>query len=321
VAVSLAGTVAYQATQVTQRNGGASVSVWGYATAPANHAGRMALWSNWQARPLSMAAAGLVFKNAATPGQGMDVQINLGQHRLCVWAWYFGWMLAVGLVLSALRGVSPVVAMLAAFAMMQFGLILLPQARVYPWDMPALFFATLAVAGWTRKRLLWISLALLVGMGFKESVGVFSILLLFWPETRLRTRVGLFLGGVMGCALVRYACLGALPAELIVPSAMGDMGGWVGYDNLRHLLLLNGYDKPLSQSTWLATGGLMLPFLLSFRYRDGGWWTGVALFVLLVGTAIVVEYRIFYEMIPLIVVWLLRREDSPPPPVPAGAVV
>ena len=311
VALSLSVTVAHQAVKVAENDPERdSVHTWAYATQSGTEAGQGSLIPNWQARRLSLVSAGWAFRQAVVRLDDGRIQIRVATLKACIGKWYFGWMLAVCLALSLLRGVSPVAAMLAAFAMMQFGLIVLPQARAYPWDMPALCFATLAIVGWTWKRLWLVIPVLLVGTGFKESLAVFSLLLLFWPLPSWRSRLAWFALGAVGCVLVRFACLGRLATPEVVVA-----GHWVGIANLRHLAFMGGYGTPLSQNAWLATGGLMLPFLLSFRYRDGGWWTGVALWVLLAVTGIVIEYRIFYEMIPLIVVWLLHRNEVPGLPV------
>jgi hypothetical protein len=69
-----------------------------------------------------------------------------------------------------------------------------------PWDMPALFFASLAV---TRKNPATLLGTLFLSVFFKETVICFSILFLFWPHTSWRLRLCWFGTAIVLFVLIR----------------------------------------------------------------------------------------------------------------------
>jgi hypothetical protein len=60
----------------------------------------------------------------------------------------------------------------------------------YPWDMPALFFSALALLLALRRQSLALSAAILIGIAFKETILVWSLLFLFYAGRSWRWRLG-----------------------------------------------------------------------------------------------------------------------------------
>lgn len=219
-----------------------------------------------------------------------------GFQRL-VSGWTFGWMLAVLLLCAAMP--RPLLGLFGSAAGVSFAYGI--QGMVYPYDLPALFFATLAVFLVRRGHARWLPLVLALGTGFKETLVVFSVLPLFLDgkrNERLRA-VGYCL---LACfwvflAIDFYSGRSFWGFEAI--TAADD-----AQDANRWKLALN---LPLlmdpSSLVLFVNAGLALPLFLlpaeGDRLARGFRFVGALFVAGLFLLAHVGEYRIFFELIPL----------------------
>jgi hypothetical protein len=189
------------------------------------------------------------------------------------------------------------------------------DARVYPWDLPALFWYALFTMLVLRGRQRWL-LLIPLAVGFKETALVFALAYLIWREAGWRWRLAYF---ALACALSVAVKLGIDVVtgnpRYFFTMASGD--GQYLRENLRSLATLD------ARHLLFADAGLLAAFLLSpprgpmaFTLRAialvflGGilWWGNVQ------------EVRIFYELLPgslvgLAGAWapeLLSRSGSDP---------
>ena len=237
--------------------------------------------------------------------------------------WSFAWFFATQLLLifGARR---PLLYQLGTAAGVSFAYSL--QDMVYPYDLPALFFATLAVVLVRNGRDRWLPLVLAVGVGFKETVAVFAVSRLAGNgpfKVRLQA-----VGEVLAvCFLVMMAIdlysgrgFFAFEAHHQAETASDPTGP----------KLLQNLPTVLNPSTlvWAVNAGLALPlFLLPVRgdrLAGSFRWIGVFFAGGLLLFAGVGELRIWFELIPLCLhntIGFLGRSPTPvgdEAPAPAG---
>ena len=214
-----------------------------------------------------------------------------------VMRWSFAWFLATALLLLATD--RPLVYMFGTAAGVSFAYSL--QEMVYPYDLPALFFATLAFVLVRSRRHRWLPWVLAVGVGFKETVIVFSVAALFAHGPR-KTRWTWLAISVLACSLVMVAIdlYSGRPIfgfeSFSAAKDPDDPSGLKVWLNLPTLLTPSNF-------VWAVNAGLALPlFLLPTRghrlaqgFRCIGLLFAAGLFLF----AGVGELRIWFELIPL----------------------
>lgn len=190
-------------------------------------------------------------------------------------------------------------AMLANFSAITFAylpVVLGGEAtRIYPWDLPALFFMTLALLLIERSAPLVISaLVVFVGMFMKETVGIVFLL----PLARKQVRAAIFLLGaaVVGRVLAK-TITGWQPGfvELVGYCSPQEPNALRIWYNLRYCLQWEHAFHPLfTNAGWLLAAPLFMkksgrPMLLLLA--------GFAALTLLCG--VIHEYRIWLEAMPM----------------------
>ena len=212
--------------------------------------------------------------------------------------WSFVWFLATQLLLAfGLR--RPLLFMLGSTTGVTFAYSL--QEMVYPYDLPALFFATLVVVLTVRDRQTWLLPIVALGVGFKETIAVFAIAQLAGKgSTSLRLRrvaETLVLCLLVLVAIDLYSGRGLFAFEAVHETdAAGDPTG---------PKLLHNLPTALDLSTWVwaANAGLALPLFLlptqGDRRASTFRWIGVAFAAGLFLLAGVGELRLWFELLPL----------------------
>ncbi|MEM8930011.1 MAG: hypothetical protein AAGE94_02485 [Acidobacteriota bacterium] len=223
--------------------------------------------------------------------------------------WAFVWCFATLLLCYATD--RPMTMMFGTAAGVSFAYSL--QEMVYPYDLPALFFATLAVVLTVRRRHAWLPWVLGVGVGFKETLIVFAITTLFTDEPR-RVRFQTFAECLVACCLVMLAIdlySGRPPFGFEAFHQMQDPGDPAGPKLFANLTTLFS----ASSFVWCVNAGLALPLFLlptrGDRLARGCRWVGVAFAGGLFFFAGIGELRIWFELIPLCLVSVTRFLDRP----------
>lgn len=169
--------------------------------------------------------------------------------------------------------------------------------RIFPWDMPALFFFVLFVGAFHLRCNAYILIALIwLGIPFKETVGLLSLFPILLGNGGIRRRIGMTLLAVGGCVIVKVA--------IDILTHNSDVGLTMSH------LPLEG-DEPLLTSNlrefkgglpFLVNGGTLLSFLIRpGRSRTLLGMKAIAA-VFIVGNLIfgvITELRIWFEMIPI----------------------
>lgn len=111
----------------------------------------------------------------------------------CVW--YF---LMFAAIISFSR--KPLFFLLGAGAALQYAWLPMAEGQVTPWDGPSLFWWTLVLLINETKYRKSIVYLIPIGAMYKEIIAVLAILILFWDDRSVKSRLILF--GVVGCCSV-----------------------------------------------------------------------------------------------------------------------
>ncbi|MCG8457924.1 MAG: hypothetical protein MI919_16730 [Holophagales bacterium] len=226
--------------------------------------------------------------------------------------WTFAWFLATALLFLATD--RPLTYMLAAAVGVSFAYSL--QEMVYPYDLPALFFATLAFVLTVNRRHAWLPAALAVGTGFKETAAVFAVSTLFVDGPR-KTRSRALTECLVACILVMLA-IDLYSGRPLLGFEAFDQAQDPGDPTGPKLLGNLATAFTVSSFVWCANAGLALPLFLlptrGDRLAEGFRWIGLLFAAGLFLFAGVGELRIWFELIPLCLhnVMLFLRESEEP---------
>ncbi|MBN1825986.1 MAG: hypothetical protein JW958_06955 [Candidatus Eisenbacteria bacterium] len=189
--------------------------------------------------------------------------------------------------------------------------------RIYPWDMPALFFFCCFVLFVQRRWIRPLFLLLPIGILFKETLMIGCVAPLFLLGDR-RGRISRTAALVAVCAAAKAAAglLGGAPLFLSMRAV-----GWCTPEKenaSRFLYNLRILAEPRLAHPLLANGGTFLAGIFAALPRLRDETTRLYLTVLALFTAgllyysVIHEFRIWFEAIPislvLIVEWLRSRE-------------
>lgn len=112
---------------------------------------------------------------------------NMFYVRVGIWTVF--WLFLINLLFIILRKNFSLFYMFGIFTTLSFVYIPDIYARVYPWDMPALFFYSLFIFILAKGKLKWLILILPLATGFKETVIILSLIFLVWDEVSLKERI------------------------------------------------------------------------------------------------------------------------------------
>ncbi len=162
---------------------------------------------------------------------------------------------------------------------------------VMPWDMPAMFFFTVFVALVVTRRTQHIVWLAPLATGFKETAMVLPFAILFDNQFSFRKRGAAFVTGILLCFAVK-AAMGLWCGGALIHSMTTRHSG----NNLTYLL------TPILENPLLVNGGTLLVLLLMpIRDRIDMALRAVAVCFLygIFKYGNMIEYRIFFEMIPV----------------------
>jgi hypothetical protein len=282
--------------------------------------GLMDVRSNWMGRVLSIRFAH-AFARASYSERMVDIETFCQGVGFYVAFWMGATFLACLMALEE----SALLAILGIFAGVSFGYTNGISDRIYPWDMPALFFFALFVCLLARGRQDWFLPILPVAVLFKETALLLPFAYLLGPRP-LKRRLATFAIAAILAAAAR------LVATRWAGTTEGVLLNWkIPLANLRYFFTgefpePGWYQYPLRWQIHpiLANAGLCVAFLL-VKSDDPNmpalrcvFWL-FTLMTFLFG--IILEFRIWFELIPICLYPLWTRLAPAPvaAPVPHDA--
>ena len=217
--------------------------------------------------------------------------------ELIIGLWTAGWFALTSLFLVVFFKRRSVFYAFGLFATISFGYLtrLHWAVRVYPWDLPALFFFTLFVLLFINKKYWWIFAIIPLSSGFKETGMILCVSFLFadlpWRQRMymLLGSFGLSVGVKVAIDLVVHAPVFFTMETRLNGDPAFDYSIWTNIASFRNFFpyfinagtLLSFLIVPNVNRHILHLKLIAIPFLLG---------------ILLFGNA--EEYRIWFEMIP-----------------------
>ena len=225
--------------------------------------------------------------------------------------WSAFWFALCGLVYMLWEKRFWLVMIFGTFGALCYGFMPPSGYRLYPWDMPAMFFYCLLFLICRYRWPLPALSIVILGSGFKETIAICSVVFLFWESLSIGKRISLLMAAIGGCILLRV-----LIDVFIVGGTVHTFLGLVDrmplelFDNMRRFLSKTWFHPLLINS-----GTLLIFFLLPTKDRDDLMWKTVTLIflaIVMIG-GIVTEYRIFWELIPLSMARIAKEWSAQPP--------
>ena len=222
--------------------------------------------------------------------------------------YHSAWLFLTFLALILFRR-DALLIVLGVFAGLMFNLTGPAGAYYYPWDMPALFFFTLACLLFDRGRIGLLLPVLVVGGLFKETVLCCALLVLLGGHWDWKRRWIAFLAviaavwGANRLLMAHYDAFGHMNPTNTAAGTPGWLPGSLFFENINLLFGTHVYEVVFANA-----GALLLLVLLPWRNRRDLLFKVVAL-VFAVGQffyGVISEVRIWYELLPL--GWILISE-------------
>lgn len=103
--------------------------------------------------------------------------------------WTILWLFSINLIFIILKKEKSIFYLLALFTALTFIYIPSSYVRVYPWDLPALFFYSLSIYILIKRKFYLLFFITPLATGFKETTMLLSFLFLIWEEKSLKERI------------------------------------------------------------------------------------------------------------------------------------
>jgi hypothetical protein len=256
-----------------------------FPTVKNEYVGVIDLGKAWKPRILSLYLGDLVTRKSV-----IDENINNRRFAHYVGLWTALWFGAIALLyILCFKGQSFLFIM-ATYCGLAFGYMPGIVDRIFPWDLPALFFFVLFLVLLDKNKIIYFLPLFPIAVLFKETCIILAIAYLF-INTAFKKKLWLFAAALLLALLPKFL------ANILTGAA-----GW-GFINI-HLLWSNIKFIAGNMMPFFINAGLLWAFIvIPFKSRNSAaikciFW----LFVIAVLTnAVVFEYRIWFELIPLCV--------------------
>ncbi len=259
----------------------------------------------WRPRILSNAAAHLcsIFVKKVTDAPKTQLKYTVGIYSAV-------WLLLINISLILAFRQRALVFMWGIFAAVAFGYTPGLVTRVYPWDMPALFFFTLFMIFHHRSYYRLLPVVILFGALFKETTIVLCIALLFLPVSwRSRLKNTVITGFIFFVLKSSVDIMVGISFPFFSPTT-----GKLGTDSLRLAKNMNVFlNTPLyKHPVWVNAGSLLALMILPGKNR-------VLLMLKCVAACLALglficgqisEFRIWFEAAPLAVYGIVMTFDN-----------
>lgn len=251
----------------------------------------------WKPRIFSNALAALCVYGSKWILTKTSVPMVRDYFDLAIASWTWSWFLAICLSWIIFQKRNSLLYIFGTFTAISFGFIsrTTMAVRIYPWDMPALFFFTIFVILFSQKKYWWIFALLPIGMGFKETVFILCISFLF-AEYPWKQRLLMVAGSALLCILMKigidlYTHAPVFFTMQTAPNPERDEFVYL-FSNL------NSYKEVLP---FFINSGTLLAFYLLPHVEKNILYLKLISIPFILGNLIygnLIEYRIWYEMIP-----------------------
>jgi hypothetical protein len=215
--------------------------------------------------------------------------------ELTIALWTVSWFILICFLLIWFFKRRALFYIFGIFAGISFGYLsrLHMAVRVYPWDMPPLFFFTLFVLLFSKKKYWWIFALLPISVGFKETTLILCVAFLFM-ELPWRQRLGMLLGALalsVGVKIFIDYFVHA-PMFFTMETKPGDSGT---------LYLLENFNNLKDITPFFINAGTLIAFFILPNANKNIFFLKLIAIPFILGTFLfgnMIEYRIWFEMIP-----------------------
>lgn len=150
----------------------------------------------WKPRLFSTGLAALTVYISETFFEKKNILSAQNPLEMAVGLWTAGWFLFISLALVYFLKKRSLFYIFGLFSAISFGYMDIARTnlalRLYPWDLPSLFFFTLFTLLFIQKKYTWLLFIIPIGVGFKESIMVLCFGLLF-IEQPIKHKIRIFL--------------------------------------------------------------------------------------------------------------------------------
>jgi len=229
--------------------------------------------------------------------------------------WFFGTLMLLIIYLK-----EPIFPILATFGATIYSIQVTTYNSFYddvhilPWDFPAMFFFTLAYLWWTRQWYWPMTVAIIMGTIFKETVAVVAILMFFTAISR-RQQIQYFAAAFVGCLAVRlfitHFVLGQPTTFTAEHRAFGAL-----WDSVTSFIDWE-FHPHLNTILWV-NGGLAFAVFLLPRKTRADWGINVILVIFYVSLVVAgiiadghMEARHWTDVLPMLVIYFQEKLAAP----------
>ena len=280
-----------------------------YLTDQAGPAAKEMIGLSWKKRVAGPALAAFLIE---LKFKGQNEIMPQGPYQNIFGLYHAGWLFLLFLALIYYRRDS-LLLMLGVFAGLMYNLSDLSKLY-YPWDMPTMFFFTVAFLLYDRKSKWLLMLVVCIGGLFKETTLLCAILILLGENWTLKRRITCFVGVVVATLLLNKMMMAHYGLKSTSLALMNSSDGRISYqllyDNVRYLFSLD-----LRHVLFSNAGTLLVIMLIPWRNHRNVIFK-LIIIAFIIGQAlygIFTEVRIWYEMLPLgwmLISDALLAEDS-----------
>jgi hypothetical protein len=226
-----------------------------------------------------------------------SVPVVKNSAELTVALWTAGWFILICFLLIWFLKRRSVFFILGTFAGISFGYLsrLHMAARVYPWDLPALFFFTGFVLLFTHKKYWWIFAFIPLSIGFKETTFILCAVFLF-AELPWKQRLGMLVGSVALAMGVKIAIDLFIHAPLFFT-----METKLNGDVANNFYLLENLQNLKDILPFFINAGTLTAFFILPNINKNILVLKLIAIPFILGNMVfgnIIEYRIWFEMIP-----------------------
>ncbi|MBN2544361.1 MAG: hypothetical protein JXB50_01105 [Spirochaetes bacterium] len=150
----------------------------------------------WKPRLLSCAMAALFMADDQVKNYTLisedDLRIEIKDYEkfyVRVGIWTVFWLFLTFLIFIILRKNFSLFYMFGIFAALSIYFVSDEYARVYPWDMPMVFFYSLVILLTVKNQYKWLVLILPIATGFKETAIILPFIFLVWKDASYKKRI------------------------------------------------------------------------------------------------------------------------------------
>lgn len=261
----------------------------------------------WKSRLFACALAGLFmpedqivsYQTLQDEENDYLTKVNIRDYNLFylrVGIWTVFWLFLINLLFIILRKNFSLFYMFGIFTALSFVYIPDIYARVYPWDMPSLFFYCLFIFILAKGKLKWLIFILPIATGFKETVIILSLIFLVWDEVNFKNRIIYTVLTLVLCISLK-SILGIITRNESVFFTMD-----VNFDTINNALtnVLSLFKGNVYNLIFINAGTALTFFMLPSRDKYILCLKVIAL-IFIASNFIygnIAEYRIFIEIIP-----------------------